>query len=242
MRLERAFLLEQLAKRTSTNVEDSDGSPSPPPTVRTTSPDPSYLPTGPRHKASRGIANHSSPQPKEKPLRIKRGHRKPASDAAKGGGGAGFSNLSVVDAASPNSEAGLADGQDEETIAADFHASKTPTAFELYCEDTRAALLEKSKDDGDASFDLDEELAKTWTSLPSDEKEDFEARAAALERKQSKGKEVLSSKSKGLSALDAKVEANAATGDETPQATQDEDVEMANDDSDQETQGERLDE
>ena len=34
MRLERAFLLEQLAKRTSTNVEDSDGSPSPPPTVR----------------------------------------------------------------------------------------------------------------------------------------------------------------------------------------------------------------
>lgn len=32
MRLERAFLLEQLAKRTSTNVEDSEGSPSPPPT------------------------------------------------------------------------------------------------------------------------------------------------------------------------------------------------------------------
>jgi hypothetical protein len=32
-RLERAFLLEQLAKRTSTNVEDSEGSPSPPPTV-----------------------------------------------------------------------------------------------------------------------------------------------------------------------------------------------------------------
>lgn len=33
MRLERAFLLEQMAKRTSTNVEDSEGSPSPPPTV-----------------------------------------------------------------------------------------------------------------------------------------------------------------------------------------------------------------
>jgi len=40
MRLERAFLLEQLAKRTSTNVEDSEGSPSPPPTVRLIS---SYL-------------------------------------------------------------------------------------------------------------------------------------------------------------------------------------------------------
>lgn len=35
LRMERAFLLEQLSKRTSANVEDSDGSPSPPPTVRT---------------------------------------------------------------------------------------------------------------------------------------------------------------------------------------------------------------
>lgn len=33
LRIERAFLLEQLTRRTSTNVEDSDGSPSPPPTV-----------------------------------------------------------------------------------------------------------------------------------------------------------------------------------------------------------------
>src|SRR2546421_12923642 len=33
LRLERAFLLEQLARRTSTNGEDSQGSPSPPPTV-----------------------------------------------------------------------------------------------------------------------------------------------------------------------------------------------------------------
>jgi non-histone protein 10 len=34
MRLERAFLLEQLEKRTDPRVEDSEGSPSPPPTVR----------------------------------------------------------------------------------------------------------------------------------------------------------------------------------------------------------------
>lgn len=33
LRVERSFLLEQLTKRTSTNVEDSEGSPSPPPTV-----------------------------------------------------------------------------------------------------------------------------------------------------------------------------------------------------------------
>ncbi|KAI9815489.1 MAG: hypothetical protein M1827_002623 [Pycnora praestabilis] len=48
MRLERAFLLEQLARRTRENVDDSDGSASPPPT------------------------------PKDKPLRTKRGHRKPS--------------------------------------------------------------------------------------------------------------------------------------------------------------------
>lgn len=40
LRLERAFLLEQLAKRTSTNVEDSEGSPSPPSTVRIPPPSP----------------------------------------------------------------------------------------------------------------------------------------------------------------------------------------------------------
>ncbi|KAI1268588.1 hypothetical protein F5Y18DRAFT_235468 [Xylariaceae sp. FL1019] len=45
LRLERAFLLEQISKRTSTNVEDSEGSPSPPPT------------------------------PQDKPLRTKRGHQ-----------------------------------------------------------------------------------------------------------------------------------------------------------------------
>lgn len=34
LRLERALILDQISKRTSSNVEDSEGSPSPPPTVR----------------------------------------------------------------------------------------------------------------------------------------------------------------------------------------------------------------
>lgn len=38
LRVERAFLLEQVARRTSMNVEDSEGSPSPPPTVGFPSP------------------------------------------------------------------------------------------------------------------------------------------------------------------------------------------------------------
>lgn len=44
LRLERAILLEQIQKRTSTNVEDSEGSPSPPPTVCQPSPSP-YTPS-----------------------------------------------------------------------------------------------------------------------------------------------------------------------------------------------------
>lgn len=62
LRIERAFLLEQLSKRTSTNVEDSDGSPSPPPT------------------------------PKDKPLRTKRGHRKAMAGDAESKTNAGGAN------------------------------------------------------------------------------------------------------------------------------------------------------
>lgn len=47
LRVERAFLLEQLAKRTSTNVEDSEGSPSPPPTVRCYNLEPFHFPQPP---------------------------------------------------------------------------------------------------------------------------------------------------------------------------------------------------
>ncbi|PON27997.1 hypothetical protein TGAM01_v203134 [Trichoderma gamsii] len=85
LRIERAFLLEQLAKRTSTNVEDSEGSPSPPPTATTFD-----IPVE---------ANANPRKPKDKPLRIKKGHRKsnaPADADAKQG--------AAKDPASPTSE------------------------------------------------------------------------------------------------------------------------------------------
>ena len=106
MRLERAFLLEQLAKRTSTNVEDSDGSPSPPPTVSSPTASASFPPppntTTPRLRLSSSEPRsklNSTPttQPKEKPLRIKRGHRKPSmltSFETPSGAGAGGSSVS----------------------------------------------------------------------------------------------------------------------------------------------------
>ncbi len=259
MRLERAFLLEQLARRTSTNVEDSDGSPSPPATVRATSPDPSSFPSSNiNSKTNRRLANHSSPQPKEKPLRIKRGHRKsnlPA-DATPSGtksGGPGASNLSFMDPASP-SETAISQTRDGETTAADTQSQentngilkppkKPGNAFELYCESVRPELMEKRKDDeGAAESNIEEELEKSWKDLPEKEKEDFENQATEALEKYQKEKEEYTAKTKDADKPAVKSEAGGATAEETPQATRDEDVEMANSDTDEETQGEKAEE
>lgn len=66
MRLERAFLLERLAERMAPNVDDSDRSTSPPPTVGHTSP-PLLA------KDAKSDVRRSQPQ--EKPTRGKRTHR-----------------------------------------------------------------------------------------------------------------------------------------------------------------------
>jgi hypothetical protein len=57
MRLERAFLLEQLEKRTDARVADSEGSPSPPPTVRATL---NYLLTKPTKLAEKNSQSHNN--------------------------------------------------------------------------------------------------------------------------------------------------------------------------------------
>ncbi|EPE10339.1 hmg box protein [Ophiostoma piceae UAMH 11346] len=216
-RLERAFLLEQLAKRTSTNVEDSDGSPSPPPT------------------------------PKDKPLRTKRGHRKASLTGADGGPGASFaSNLDQMSPTSDvfNSQAqhiqepatsrgsrgtrkpkdkadpGKAKGGDDKdgdakssSGVAGSSVKRPGNAFELYCEEMRPALAEKkaakskkkSDDDGDVDMEdadagaeegadateanIDTELARGWTDMDQDQKDEFEARAAEELAKYKKAKE-----------------------------------------------------
>ncbi|KAH8889289.1 hypothetical protein GQ53DRAFT_690455, partial [Thozetella sp. PMI_491] len=203
MRLERAFLLEQLAKRTSTNVEDSDGSPSPPPT------------------------------PKEKPLRIKRGHRKPAlaPDATPNAdktGGAGATVSQNRDGAESQSQ--------RDTQGSAQASKKDASAFDLYCEGARPALLEKSKEEGSADLNIEEELAKAWADLPAEEKEDFVARAQAMEDKDEQEKDDAADKEKLSGTPTIQAEAGGAQAEDTPQATQDEDVEMANYDTDQETQ------
>jgi len=75
LRIERAFLLEQLAKRTSTNVEDSEGSPSPPPTEQQMS-----FADDKNLNSILNDADANPRKPKEKPLRMKRGNRKAGED------------------------------------------------------------------------------------------------------------------------------------------------------------------
>jgi len=72
LRIERAFLLEQLTKRTSTNVEDSEGSPSPPPTGQ----DFDFNPINKDSTALLSDADANVRKPKEKPMRTKRPHGK----------------------------------------------------------------------------------------------------------------------------------------------------------------------
>ncbi|KAL2255189.1 hypothetical protein VTK26DRAFT_3899 [Humicola hyalothermophila] len=250
MRLERAFLLEQLAKRTSTNVEDSDGSPSPPPT------------------------------PKEKPLRIKRGHRKPSafvgtdlgsSSLGPAAPGSTFISQNLL-VHSPSSDALSAAATSTAGKTNGVHKAplqKPGSAFDLYSDEARPSLKEKSKDGDDGN--VDEELARRWKELPDAQRDEYQTRAdrqmAEYEKEKEKEKEKEASDAKAKSEdggekaadSDANVAAAAATesgeltaarasGDDeqrTPrqqQQQQQEDVEMTNDDTDQETQGEKPEE
>ncbi|KAL2170530.1 hypothetical protein VTG60DRAFT_4638 [Thermothelomyces hinnuleus] len=254
MRLERAFLLEQLARRTSTNVEDSDGSPSPPPT------------------------------PKDKPLRIKRGHRKPSAFPA---------NLDVatsVNAATPGSTTFISQnrllqspkldalsaarqGEGSKTNGAHKGAPKMPgSAFDLYCDEIRPSLQEKAKP-GD---DVEEMLSSGWKELSDSQREEYQARADRQMAEYKKQKDAYDDDAKakeGSEAASAKAQESndkaespepdrpAAGAKEEEEASQkqssssprqqqqqekqqqeQEDVEMTNYDTDQETQGEKPEE
>ncbi|KAL2064220.1 hypothetical protein VTL71DRAFT_4714 [Oculimacula yallundae] len=223
MRLERAFLLEQLAKRTSTNVEDSEGSPSPP------------------------------PSPKEKPLRTKRGHRKPDFLTEMGDRpGSQFIQQGQGPATlSPSSEAfshtqtshnhpdqfrnstpqaqNIAPKRSIPTngthSAAGPNANSAPSqirrpknAFEFYCNETRPILeSEHQKEIAEDNFNMDAVLATGWSSLDSEKREQF-----------TQGFE------QSKKATDVEKEADIATGatavtQSRPAEEADEDTEMADD-------------
>ena len=228
LRVERSYLLEQLAKRTSTNVEDSEGSPSPPPTVRSNQPHPL---DNQRHLDSDADMTLRNVQPKEKPLRTKRGHRKPSLLANLEGGsapGATFINQNVQ-TLSPSSDAFShthAEGSQKEAAGSKANGvgkpKKPSTAFELYCSDTRPTL---AKGDGN----VEEELAKGWKDLPEKEKEEYQARYDKAMSQYQKDKDAYAQKATAETKAEAPAESQA---EDTP--ARDEDVEMG-EDTEQET-------
>ncbi|KAL5322580.1 hypothetical protein ACEPPN_010553 [Leptodophora sp. 'Broadleaf-Isolate-01'] len=225
MRLERAFLLEQLAKRTSTNVEDSEGSPSPPPT------------------------------PKEKPLRTKRGHRKPdflATELSEGRPGSHFIQQGPA-TLSPSSEA-FSHTQTTHTHP-DPLRNSTPQAqniapkrslptngtyaaagpssvpsqprlpknvFEFYCNETRPILeSEHQKEIAEDNFNIEGVLATGWSSLDSDKREQFTQRFEQLKRTTDSEKEV--------NVLAGATVPTVLDGETRPAEDADQDTEMADD-------------
>ncbi|KAK7416409.1 hypothetical protein QQX98_005225 [Neonectria punicea] len=254
LRIERAFLLEQLAKRTSTNVEDSDGSPSPPPTDLASL---AELMVNPR-------------KPKDKPLRTKRGHRKSMAvdvDAKATGG-----SFTTNQAQSPNSETAShpADSQakDARSNGVSGSSKKPADAFEIYCDENRPALEAKKNEGDEDDLDVEDELSRSWKELPGSEKEEFQTKfeqaiakeaereklsASKEDKEETDDKEANDDKDDGNDKEekeDKEDEENDEDKNEKPDEAkkvqaQDEDVEMGNydDTEDQDTQaGDKADE
>ncbi|RDA92946.1 hypothetical protein CP533_5550 [Ophiocordyceps camponoti-saundersi (nom. inval.)] len=209
LRIERAFLLEQLAKRTSTNVEDSEGSPSPPPTpadIRT-APDPNLA------------------KPKDKPLRIKRGHRKsaPAGDAESKPGPSKPSPTS--ESQSKAGKSGSANG--EAKPSRDAHEQ----GYDIYEEEMRpvfeAKFKERNMDAEDADWWVADEMERAWHELSSSKKEEYYAKYVDEVEARQKG------------AKDGKQKERKPSGGNDKADAQDDDIEMVHydtEDPDQEQQ------
>lgn len=236
-RLERAFLLEQIAKRTSTNVEDSDGSPSPPPTVRHPSDRHEYFATQ--------IAVLTIPQPDSKPLRMKRGHGQSGRKSSLGPDSVNATFISQnLGGLSPSSDAyshSQLDPPAEKVRGrrANGRRVKMPkrpsNAFEIYCNDMRPTLKEQNKEKIESGeFRVEEALARGWKELSDEAKEEFQARferdlASWKEERDALKRSRISSRGRGSRAVSrarsSRFEEIEADDDEDQE--QDQDVEMA---------------
>jgi hypothetical protein len=223
-------------------------------------------------------------QPKEKPLRIKRGHRKPSafpnpeapsSAAAATPGSTTFISQNLL-VHSPSSDAFSAGNKP--TNGVHKGALKKPgSAFDLYCDETRPSVKDKAKE-GEAD-NVEEELSRGWKDLPDTQRDEYQSRAddrmAEYEKQKDEHDVAVKEAQEAQEAADAEAadaddaDADAAaakadreesndkadsTESDRPAAgeagedkaasvsRQQEDVEMTNWDTDQETQGERPEE
>jgi hypothetical protein len=229
LRLERAFLLEQLAKRTSTNVEDSEGSPSPPPTVRFPHPSSAHI------LITTDKLTPLLEQPKEKPLRTKRGHRKPdflTTDIGDGRPGTAFIQQGPV-TLSPSSDAfshthpdpsqSLRNSTPQAQVSKRqlpsngthvtpiSNSTSTPSqprrpknAFDLYCNETRPVLAsEHRKEIAEGTYNVEQVLATGWSGLDATSKADFSQRYEQLKRQAEVEKEASNSSGPRQAVFDA---------------------------------------
>ncbi|KAI7920852.1 hypothetical protein M0657_006431 [Pyricularia oryzae] len=221
MRIERAFLLEQLAKRTSTNVEDSDGSPSPPPT------------------------------PKEKPLRTKRGHRKlstmPGTEAGAATPGSSFANPPEP-ARAGSSQLPASPTSDASPAANGTGAKNSSSAFDVYCAEVRPSVAEKEKDKDSVEEELARRWKELSDTDKEPYQTKYEKQQKEAEEKQQEQKDKKSAADKATTAAGADESEKAAEvkaeGSQPPEdrpkpadkggAAQDEDVEMTNYDTEPE--------
>jgi non-histone protein 10 len=142
-------------------------------------------------------------QPKEKPLRTKRGHRKPEFLSSLGDGTAGSAFIQQGPVTlSPSSDAFSHTHPDpSQTIRTSTPQAQTQTskrqlpnghkytapgppksnlerapknAFDLYCKDMRSVLAEKhTKEIADDSFEIEGALARGWNALDEDGQGEF---------------------------------------------------------------------
>lgn len=174
-------------------------------------------------------------KPKDKPLRIKRGHRKSAVNDAE----ANKTGTSFKEPGSPASESQSHRPESQPKGGAKSAANgvgKPPknarSAFELYSAERRLAIEAKDKDkDKDDDGNADEELARGWEELSESARDEFRRKF----EEQQQGQQARDAKDTGGS--DNKGDgADGADGDDKRE-TQDDDIEMINyDTEDQETQ------
>lgn len=168
LRLERAFLLDQLAKRTEDPAEDTEGSPSPPPT--------------PKEGAPRLKRNGApSENQKNSPLLTSydpSARMAPSSERAGPGGdirprnkhlpGSSPPLLAIASNKRSSSRPGASNDRHESNgqHTSKSTSTRTPSAYLLFCSDKREDLKREHADD--AEFNLTKTLAQTWRSLGRD--------------------------------------------------------------------------
>lgn len=193
-------------------------------------------------------------------MRIKRGHRKPSafpnleapsSVNAPTPGSTTFisQNLLVHSPSSDAFSAQQGDAAGSKANGVHKDAPKKPgSAFDLYCDETRPSLKDKAKEDDD----IEKELSSQWKELSDSRRDEYQSRADQQMADYEKEKEAYDAKAK--EAAEAKANGNdkaestesdqpaATAGAERASREQQEDVEMTNYDTDQETQGEKPEE